>query len=54
LLLDYVFSELEPARSTALLRHIPPGQLLLTTAGHLPPEAHPAHTVRLHDGMISP
>jgi len=53
LLLDDVFSELDPARSTALLRHLPPGQVLLTTAGELPPEAHPASTVWLRDGMIS-
>lgn len=36
LLLDDVFSELDPARSRALVRHLPSGQALLTTAGHLP------------------
>ena len=39
LLLDDVFSELDPVRSDALIRHLPPGQSLLATAGHLPPAA---------------
>ncbi len=37
LLLDDVFSELDPDRSRALLRRLPPGQTLLTTAVPLPP-----------------
>jgi DNA replication and repair protein RecF len=37
LLLDDVFSELDPSRSEALLQSLPPGQSILTTAGHLPP-----------------
>ncbi|HEX4083156.1 MAG TPA: DNA replication and repair protein RecF, partial [Acidimicrobiales bacterium] len=37
LLLDDVFSELDPDRSRALLRQLPPGQTLLTTAVPLPP-----------------
>jgi DNA replication and repair protein RecF len=36
LLLDDVFSELDPARSTALLSSLPPGQTLLSTAAVLP------------------
>ncbi len=36
LLLDDVFSELDPDRSRALLRQLPPGQTLLTTAVPLP------------------
>ena len=36
LLLDDVFSELDPRRSTALLASLPPGQTLLTTALPLP------------------
>jgi DNA replication and repair protein RecF len=36
LLLDDVFSELDPYRSRALARHLPPGQALLTTATTLP------------------
>ncbi len=36
LLLDDVFSELDPGRSSALVRLLPPGQSLLTTATPLP------------------
>ena len=36
LLLDDVFSELDRARATALVRNLPGGQTLLTTAGVLP------------------
>lgn len=36
LLLDDVFSELDPDRSQALVRHLPRGQALLTTAAPLP------------------
>ena len=36
LLLDDVFSELDPERSRALARHLPDGQTLLTTATTLP------------------
>jgi DNA replication and repair protein RecF len=36
LLLDDVFSELDPIRSDALVRHLPPGQSLLATAGAIP------------------
>ncbi|MGH9917916.1 MAG: DNA replication/repair protein RecF, partial [Nitrososphaerales archaeon] len=36
LLLDDVFSELDPERSRALVRQLPPGQALLTTAAALP------------------
>ena len=38
LLLDDVFSELDPLRSAALLRSLPEGQTLLSTASGLPPE----------------
>ncbi len=37
LLLDDVFSELDPDRSAALIRHLPATQTLLTTAGVIPP-----------------
>jgi DNA replication and repair protein RecF len=37
LLLDDVFSELDSSRSRALVRHLPAGQALLTTAVPLPP-----------------
>jgi len=53
LLLDDVFSELDPTRSAALLAHVPPGQVLLTTAGGLPVGAHPELVVRVSDGTLS-
>lgn len=51
LLLDDVFSELDPVRSDALIRHLPPGQSVLATAGHLPPaaRAQAAYQVRRHE-----
>jgi DNA replication and repair protein RecF len=36
LLLDDVFSELDPGRAAALLEHVPRGQTLVTTTGPLP------------------
>lgn len=45
LLLDDVFSELDPARSRALVRHLPAGQAVLTTAGPLPDGADVAVVV---------
>src|SRR5690606_4462307 len=50
LLLDDVFSELDPDRSRSLLAHLPPGQAVLTTAGPLPAEAHPDQVVVVADG----
>ena len=41
LLLDDVFSELDPSRSAALLRSLPPGQTVLTSAIGLPAGAEP-------------
>ena len=52
LLLDDVFSELDPDRSTALLANLPEGQTLLTTATTLPPDAHPDVVLRLVGGEI--
>ena len=52
LLLDDVFSELDPDRSHALLAHLPPGQALLTTAGPLPEGAAPGLVVRVAGGRI--
>jgi len=54
LLLDDVFSELDPDRSTALLANLPAGQTLLTTATTLPTEAHPDVVLQLVDGEIRP
>jgi DNA replication and repair protein RecF len=53
LLLDDVFSELDPERSEALLTHLPPGQALLTTAGLVPESARPARLVRVSGGVLS-
>ena len=52
LLLDDVFSELDPDRSEALLTHLPPGQALLTTAGVVPESARPGALVRVSGGVI--
>jgi DNA replication and repair protein RecF len=52
LLLDDVFSELDPDRSAALLANLPEGQTLLTTASSLPAEAHPDVVLRLEGGRI--
>jgi DNA replication and repair protein RecF len=52
LLLDDVFSELDPDRCAALLAHLPPGQALLTTAGPLPAAVTPELVVRVRAGSI--
>jgi DNA replication and repair protein RecF len=52
LLLDDVFSELDPHRCAALLAALPTGQSLLTTAGHLPDGAAPAAAVAIVEGRI--
>jgi DNA replication and repair protein RecF len=53
LLLDDVFSELDPNRSASLLAHLPAGQALLTTAGSLPEGVAPDLVVRVEDGTIA-
>jgi DNA replication and repair protein RecF len=53
LLLDDVFSELDPDRSVALLRALPDGQSLLTTAGVLPQGLEPEQVVTVRDGRIA-
>ena len=52
LLLDDVFSELDPDRSSALLACLPSGQAILTTATGPPPEAHPEVSLRVEDGKL--
>jgi DNA replication and repair protein RecF len=52
LLLDDVFSELDPARSEALLTCLPSGQAVVTTAGDLPPGAEVAARARVEDGKV--
>lgn len=52
LILDDVLSELDPHRSSALLRHFPVGQVLITTAGVLPDVAHIGRVIRIAAGRI--
>ena len=52
LLLDDVFSELDPDRSVALLRALPAGQALLTTAGVLPQGLEPDQVVTVREGRV--
>jgi DNA replication and repair protein RecF len=52
LLLDDVFSELDPHRSAALVRHLPVGQAIVTTAGLLPPGLTAHRTVRVAGGRL--
>ena len=54
LLLDDVFSELDPDRAEALLGSLPEGQTLLTTAGTLPARAQPARVLRVEEGKVLP
>lgn len=50
LLLDDVFSELDPERSAALLRSLPVGQALLSTASGLPPGVEIAQRIDVRPG----
>jgi DNA replication and repair protein RecF len=52
LLLDDVFSELDPDRSAALLAHLPPGQAIITSAVGLPPGAEPELVYEVRDGQV--
>lgn len=52
LLLDDAFSELDRATATALVRELPAGQALLTTASELPPEARPDLVVKVANGQL--
>ena len=54
LLLDDVFSELDPDRSAALLGSLPAVQTLLTSAAGLPPGTHPEQIVDVRDGELVP
>jgi recombinational DNA repair ATPase RecF len=53
LLLDDVFSELDGVRADALLRNLPVGQTLVTTAGALPPGIAPERRLRVASGSIT-
>jgi DNA replication and repair protein RecF len=52
LLLDDVFSELDPDRSDALLANLPAGQTILTSASGLPPKAVPDLVLQVGAGRI--
>jgi DNA replication and repair protein RecF len=52
LALDDVFSELDAARAAALVRNLPAGQTLLTTAGVLPEDVHPEARMTVAAGRI--
>ena len=54
LLLDDVFSELDPERSDALLHSLPAGQTVLSTAGALPSGAVPGALLRVDGGVVRP
>ena len=53
LVLDDVLSELDPSRATALLVNLPVGQVIITTASELPPDAHPQRILRIVSGTVS-
>ena len=53
LLLDDVFSELDPDRGAALLAHLPAGQTLLSSASGLPPGAEPELVLRVDAGAVT-
>jgi len=52
LVLDDVLSELDDGRATALLGHLPSGQVIITTASELPPAAHADRILRIAAGRI--
>jgi DNA replication and repair protein RecF len=52
LLLDDIFSELDPSRSAALSACLPPGQAVLTAAGQVPPGLPVARSARARAGAV--
>ena len=52
LVLDDVLSELDDHRATALLAHLPAGQVVITTASELPPDARADHVLRVVAGHV--
>jgi DNA replication and repair protein RecF len=54
LVLDDVLSELDPSRCEALLRNMPEGQVLITTAQVLPDAAHPDTIIHIAHGTVVP
>lgn len=53
LVLDDVLSELDPGRCAALLTHLPPGQVVITTASPLPESARPDRTLHIEAGGVA-
>ncbi len=53
LVLDDVLSELDPARASALLGHLPGGQIVITTAGPLPTAAAPERVLHIDAGTVA-
>ena len=54
LLLDDVFSELDPFRTAALFEALPAGQAILTTAVRLPTEVDPELVLEATPGTVTP
>lgn len=52
LVLDDVLSELDDHRATALLDHLPDGQIVITTASELPRFAKADRVLRVHAGRV--
>ena len=52
LVLDDVLSELDPDRATALLAHMPAGQVIITSASGLPAAAHPDRILHIAAGTV--
>jgi DNA replication and repair protein RecF len=52
LVLDDVLSELDDHRATALLEHLPAGQVVITSASELPPAARADRVLRVHAGEV--
>ena len=53
LVLDDVLSELDDHRATALLGHLPAGQVVITTASELPSAARADHVLRVVAGHVA-
>ncbi len=53
LVLDDVLSELDDHRATALLGHLPAGQVVITTASELPSAARADHVLRVIAGHVT-
>ncbi len=53
LVLDDVLSELDPGRCEALLRHLPAGQVVITTASPLPEAARPDRVLTIEAAQVT-